>query len=937
MVDLRVLAKRELARRELMKRDMLKFTEHMELNYKAGWVHKDIAHRLERFSADIIAEKSPRLMLLLPPRHGKSTLASQIFPAWHLGLMPHHEIINVGYNMDLPVRFSRRVRELLSTPEYAAIFPDTKLDPKSQSVEAWLTTERGGFCASGREGGITGKGCFSKGNQVLTEHGEVSIEGIIPGDKVASFNHELQTVQYCKVLATRSLISDELYDLETTAGRRVTGTGNHPVYIPRQGYRVLESLCPGTPLVSILREAGTGEDNVRLLSRSSSGPQLVYDLEVEQNANFFVEGLLVHNCHALIVDDPLKNIDEADNFTIREKLEDWYRSTAYTRLAPGGGVLLIECMTGDTPVLLPNGAEKRLDKLRVGDEVATFDEGKLSAEKVTAWSCSGWDRVYKITTRYGKMIRANKRHPFLVETDTGELEWVRLKNLKLGQKIVTVKGSGENTRAKNVRTSPVVYPLSAEDSATPTTISGSGPQDIVHHQHQQNRNRGLMRSSNIATVLTWLNISSSWLRRTVNALFVSSPLSLRKVLSTGRGYSASITATPLTRPEDFYVTLATSPSNEGTQSKYLKKLSSTSDFTTEEVIAINPDGEEYVYDLTVENTHNFIANVIVVKNTMWHDDDLAGRLMAKMEYMDDADQFEVVRYPAISEQYEYRDRKTFVITKTDTALSQSAVADYDLLRKPNQALHPERYSLEFLERVKAQDNGGRIWSALYQQDPVPREGLFFKAEDFHLAPAMPSKQHRRYYMAWDFAISMKQRADYTVGVTLLQDDADNLYVVDLVRFRGDSRRIGDEFTAMIERWSGIAGSSLQLGVEDGQIWKSLKPMLKQRMREERAYISIETMQALTDKESRARPLQGRMEHRKFYFVEGSPWWKDAHREMTRFPAGRHDDIVDALAWATRLATGKKPKRLPAPKSLRSWKDKLGKYTTGATGGGHMAS
>lgn len=497
----------------------------MERDYRAGWVHRDIATRLEQFSADVRAEKSPRLMLLVPPRHGKSTLASQIFPSWHLGHYPWHEIINVGYNLELPTRFSRRVRELVSSREYEAIFPGTRLDSKSQSVEAWLTTEKGGFTAAGVGGGITGKGA-----------------------------------------------------------------------------------------------------------------------------------------HVLIVDDPIKNMEEADNFLTREKLEDWYFAAAYTRLAPGGGILLIE--------------------------------------------------------------------------------------------------------------------------------------------------------------------------------------------------------------------------------------------------------------------------------TMWHDDDLAGRLLQKMEHLNGADQFEVIRYPAISERYEYRSRETFKIHRSDIELDDP---DYELLRRPNEALHPERYSLEYLERVKAQDNGGRIWSALYQQNPVPREGLFFKEEHFHLAPAMPSKEHRRYYMAWDFAISTKQRADYTVGLTLMQDEDDNLYLVDLVRFRGDAKRIGDEFTAMIARWSGIHGSSLTLGIEDGQIWKSLKTMLKQRMREEGAYVGVETMQALTDKESRAHTLQGRMEHKRFWFIEGSPWYKDAYQEMSRFPAGRHDDIVDALAWAVLLATGKRPKLIPKPKAQRSWKDKLNRYTRGATGGGHMSA
>lgn len=519
------IAEREIMRRELLSRSLMEFTEEIEDYYTPGWVHYDICDRLEKFSQDVINQKSPRLMLLMPPRHGKSTLASQLFPAWHLGHCPHHEVINVGYNLDLPTRFSRRVREVIQMEEYQAIFPGTQLDTKSQAVEAWLTTKRGGFTAAGRGGGITGKGA-----------------------------------------------------------------------------------------------------------------------------------------HILIVDDPIKNMEEADNFEIREKLEDWYFAAAYTRLAPGGGVLLIE--------------------------------------------------------------------------------------------------------------------------------------------------------------------------------------------------------------------------------------------------------------------------------TMWHDDDLAGRLMTKMDFDPAADQFEVVRYPAISEHYEYRHKDTKKITYSDVVIEE---AKEELLREPNEALHAERYSLEFLERVKA-NAPARVWSALYQQDPVPREGLFFKEDAFHVMPAMPTKEFKRYYIAWDFAISEKQRADYTVGVCLMQDELDNLILVDLVRFQGDARRIRNEFISMLHRWKGIPGSTIALGVEDGQIWKSLKSMLISAMREEKTYVSVNVMQALTDKTSRATELQGRMELRRMWFIEGSPWWKDTQRELQRFPAGKNDDIVDALSWAVRLASGKKPKRAPKVKPIKSWKDNLGKYIRGADGGGgHMAA
>ena len=103
-------AQRELALRALSRKYMLPFVERFNPDYMAGWVHKDICQRLEKFSEDVKKKKSPRLMLFMPPRHGKSTLASVTFPAWHLGKNPNHEFIGCSYSGSLAMSFSRKVR-----------------------------------------------------------------------------------------------------------------------------------------------------------------------------------------------------------------------------------------------------------------------------------------------------------------------------------------------------------------------------------------------------------------------------------------------------------------------------------------------------------------------------------------------------------------------------------------------------------------------------------------------------------------------------------------------------------------------------------------------------------------------------------------------------------------------------------------------------------
>lgn len=517
-----------LAQRVLARRRLLHFTQMTHPAYSSGWVHDDICRRLEKFSQEVAEKKSPRLMLLMPPRHGKSELASIRFPAWHLGHYPNHELINIGYNLDLPMKFSRKVREVMREPQYKGIFPDATLHPDSQSLEAWLTTSGGGFTAAGVGGGITGKGA-----------------------------------------------------------------------------------------------------------------------------------------HILIIDDPIKNQEEADSILTRDKLWDWYQSTAYTRLAPGGGVLVIE---------------------------------------------------------------------------------------------------------------------------------------------------------------TW-----------------------------------------------------------------------------------------------------------------WNDDDLAGRLQQMMS-KEDSDQFEIVRYPALSEAWEYRDEVTGDIVRTpeevdvdDPPVGMSN--QLTLLRPKDFCLHEDRYPTDSLKRIRA-NLQPRIWSALYQQNPVPDEGMYFKKEFFRYQKALPAPNNLRIYTAWDFAIGEKTHNDWTVGATILQDDTDTLYVLDIHRMKGDSFQIIEAMLDVAERWGQFPGTGYLMGAEDGQIWRAMVPMLKKRMTERKQYPPYEVLRPLSDKLARARPLQGRMQQGRVVFPEGASWLPQAEQELLRFPAGAHDDVVDALAWAVHLCIGKEPPRLEEPAPVPSWRDKL---TIMGGGGSHMSA
>lgn len=99
-----------------------------------------------------------RLMILMPPRHGKSELSSIRFPAWYLGRNPDKRIISMSYSADLASEFGRKTRDLVENPLYGLVFPNVSINKNTRAVNAWDLTADGGYRGVGAQGGATGKG-----------------------------------------------------------------------------------------------------------------------------------------------------------------------------------------------------------------------------------------------------------------------------------------------------------------------------------------------------------------------------------------------------------------------------------------------------------------------------------------------------------------------------------------------------------------------------------------------------------------------------------------------------------------------------------------------------------------------------------------------------------------------------------------------------------
>ena len=99
-------------------------------NYSIGWVHREICARLMRFYTDVMERKSPRLILTMPPRHGKSQLVSKHFPAWCFGVNPDISFMACSYSDGLSRRVNKDVQRIMESNEYHRIFPRTTLPPR---------------------------------------------------------------------------------------------------------------------------------------------------------------------------------------------------------------------------------------------------------------------------------------------------------------------------------------------------------------------------------------------------------------------------------------------------------------------------------------------------------------------------------------------------------------------------------------------------------------------------------------------------------------------------------------------------------------------------------------------------------------------------------------------------------------------------------------
>lgn len=248
---------------------------------------------------------------------------------------------------------------------------------------------------------------------------------------------------------------------------------------------------------------------------------------------------------------------------------------------------------------------------------------------------------------------------------------------------------------------------------------------------------------------------------------------------------------------------------------------------------------------------------IVIIQTRWHEDDLSGWLLSEHGHED----WTVLNLPAIDE--------------------------------AGKALWPEQYDIEALERIKLA-LPPRDWSALYQQQPSPETGDYFKREWVKSIAVIPPRDTLNIYGGSDYAVTA-DGGDYTVHCIVGVDADGWIYLLDLWRGRTSSDQWVESFCDLVRKWRPIGWAE-----ETGQINAGVGPFLRRRMLETGAYVFREQFPTRGDKAVRAQSIRGRMAMRGLYVPQDAPWVSDLISEMMSFPVGVHDDQVDALGLVGQL-------------------------------------
>ena len=207
---------------ELAKRNLLDFVQYMKPNYQANWHHILLCEYLEKF----INGEINRLMVFMPPQHGKSELVSRNLPAYILGKNPKAKIVLTSYSAYLSSSFNRECQRTMDSQAYKDVFPETFLNKSNvvtvtgnwlRNSEIFETVGHGGFLKSvGVGGSLTGT---PADYAIIDDPIKDSIEAMSPTYQYRNWNW-YNDVLYTRIHNnSRILITQTRWDINDLSGK----------------------------------------------------------------------------------------------------------------------------------------------------------------------------------------------------------------------------------------------------------------------------------------------------------------------------------------------------------------------------------------------------------------------------------------------------------------------------------------------------------------------------------------------------------------------------------------------------------------------------------------------------------------------------------------------------------------------------------------------
>lgn len=214
------------------------------------------------------------------------------------------------------------------------------------------------------------------------------------------------------------------------------------------------------------------------------------------------------------------------------------------------------------------------------------------------------------------------------------------------------------------------------------------------------------------------------------------------------------------------------------------------------------------------------------------------------------------------------------------------------IRDDGSLFFPERLTKEFLDQAR-RVQGSYMFANQYQNEIIPEGDQTFKAEWIRYYKALPAGLKHTFAFI-DPAISQEEEADFTALVVIDVDTDHNWYIRNATRYKINPTQIVDLIFRAHDQFKCHG-----IGIEDVAYQKALLYMLDEEMRRRNVVLPVVGIKPdhREAKNIRIRGLVPRYEWARIFMAQGL---HDLELELAQFPRGKHDDLLDALAYMEKL-------------------------------------